>query len=505
MKISIRNESMFRSFPILIVIAAMNIALPVKTAGAEEREEMSVPPGFHRMSNGDIMVEDPAIAIAPEGYQISSNGILEKESSTGTKADSVSDNTLSASSEIEEIPPGFHRMPNGDIMANNPSKAVAPPGYRLTDGGILKRTDDNLPDMAPAAKVAAAATIDDFGGKIPPGYHKMPDGTVMANNPTKAVAPEGYHLMPDGTLMANGTSMDHSQHSHGGGGMWMAEYKYEHMEMDCCLDTTNKVSPQQVINDYGYMMSPTDMTMDMHMFMVMYHTTRYMVMLMAHYMSNEMGMTQYDSGTNTYLDSTMTSSGIADTILTVQAPWRYNLGFTVGMSFPTGSIDESGPMGAGNSGDFRYPYGMQLGSGTYDVILGADYEDSKDKLAWGAKYEYTLRTGTNSNDYTLGDKSILDGWARWNFTNTFNAEANLTFMEIGKITGADPALNPNMSPAADADNYGGRRIDLGVAVKYETPNMTSIGAEFSMPVYQNLYGPQMEVEWIAGFKFGFMF
>jgi len=495
-----RNPIPYGHVFLAFVISATGLLLNVGSAGADE---MAVPPGFQRLSNGNIQVEDPAIAMPPPGYYISSIGILQKEENSGANSDSTA-NTMTASSEIEEIPPEYHRMSNGDIMANNPSKAVAPDGYRLTEGGILKRLDDDLPDLAPATIVVAAATIDDFGGQIPPGYHTMPDGTVMANNPSKAKAPEGYHLMPDGTLMADGASADHSKHSgHGAGGMLMAEYKFERMEMSCCLDTTNEVSPEEVINRYGYSMSPTDMTMDMHMFMLMYHTSKYMVMLMAHYMSNEMGMLEQSGGN--YFSSTMKTSGIADTILTVQAPWRYNLGFTVGMSFPTGSIDESGLMGVNGTQDVKYPYGMQLGSGTYDVILGFDYEDSRDKLAWGAEYEYTLRTGTNDNEYTLGDKSILDGWVRWNFTNTVNGEANLQFREIGKISGADPDLNPGMSPATDATNYGGRRIDLGVAIKYETPQMTSFGAEFTMPVYQNLYGPQMQVDWIAGLTFGYMF
>jgi len=502
MMYSTRSNSPFRILPRTFSTLVVGILLNINVTIAGE---MDIPPGFERSPGGDIMVEDPAIAVAPPGYRISSNGVLEKEQAGTANSDDAMVKTMTASSEVEEIPPGFHRMPNGDIMANSPSTAVAPDGFRLTEGGILKKLDDDSPDAAPVAAVVAAATVDDFGGEIPPGYHRMPDGTLMANSPSKAEAPDGYHLMPDGTLMANGTSVDHSMHSHGGGGMWMAEYKFEHMEMKCCLDTTNEVSPEQVINDYGYLMSPTDMTMDMHMFMVMYHTSKYMVMLMAHYMSNEMGMIEPGTVANTYDSSTMKSSGIGDTILTVQAPWRYNLGFTAGMSFPTGSIDERGPMGVTGTGDFRYPYGMQLGSGTYDVILGMDYEDSRDKLAWGADFEYTLRTGTNDNDYTLGDKAILDGWVRWKFTNTIDGKANLQYRETGKISGADPELNPQMSPATDANNYGGRRIDLGFAIKYETPRMTSVGAEVSTPIYQNLYGPQMFVEWIAGIKFGFMF
>jgi len=411
-----------------------------------------------------------------------------------------------ASAEEQAVPPGLHRMPNGDIIANNPSKVEAPAGYLLTKGGILKKLDDGSKGLL---TVAAAATVDDFGGEIPPGYHRMPDGTLMANSPSKAKAPEGYHLMPDGTLMADGSTTEHSAHSQRGGGMWMMEYKYERMYMNGLLDTTTEVTPEEIVDSggqYGYSMSPTDMTMDMHMLMLMYHSTKYMVMVMAHYMSNDMGMLSNDGTT-----STMESSGMGDTIVSVEVPWRrLNLDFTLGASLPTGSIDERGPMRhtADNlEQDVKYPYGMQLGSGTYDVILGVGYEGSRGKLGWGVDYEYTLRTGTNDNEYTLGDKSILDGRLGWNFTNTVNGKINLQYREVGQISGSDPELdeNINMSPAADADNYGGRRLDLGIALKYETPQMTSVGAEFTMPVYQNLFGPQMKMEWIAGIKFGYMF
>ncbi len=502
MKYSARSKYPFTFFSLVPVTFLMAMLFCMKPAAAGE---MEIPPGFHRMPNGEIMVEDPTIAIAPPGYRISKNGILEKEDAGAAESAGAVAEEKIADSGIEEIPPGFHRMPNGDIMANDPSNAVAPPGYHLTDGGVLKKLEDDSPGAAPATAVVSAATVDDFGGEIPPGFHRMPDGTLMANNPSKAVAPEGYHLMPDGTLMAQGGSTEHSRHSHRGGGMWMAEYQFERMYMDGLLDTTTEVTPEEVVDPagkYGYLMSPTDMTMDMHMFMLMYHTTQYMVMAMAHYMSNDMGMLSRDGTT-----STMTNSGIGDTIVTFEAPWRYSLGYTIGVSLPTGSIDEHGPMQhtATVNTDTKYPYSMQLGSGTYDFILGIGYEDSRDKLAWGADYEYTLRTGTNDNDYTLGDKSILDGWVRWTFSSTITGTANLTFMEVGRISGADPELDPAMSPEMDASNYGGRRLDLGVAVKYETPQMTSVGAEFAMPVYQDLFGPQMKTEWIAGLKFGYMF
>jgi len=507
------------------------------TAVAEELED--IPPGFYKMENGEILVDDPTIAIAPPGYRINVEGKLVKEGVEVPKLKSVEKEPLpiedpaknqTASSEpptevpmaeeiprVEEgeekmeIPPGFHRMPNGDIMANNPSRATAPEGYRLTEGGILRKIGepdptDNLPEMQPTAK---AATIDDFGGVLPPGYHKMPDGTVMANSPSRAVAPDGYHLMPDGTLMPNGSApMEHSEHSgHGGhgAGMLMADYVYESMYMKDYLDTTDKVTPEELVDNtgaYRYGMTGTDMTMDMHMFMLMYHTRTYMVMLMLHYMSMEMGMLT-DDGTR----STMKTSGIADTILTFQQTWQYNIGYTVGISIPTGSIDEHGLMthSATLTEDTKYPYAMQLGSGTYDLIFGLDYQNTRGDMTWGVDWQYTLRTGTNDNDYTLGDKSIVDGWIGISHTSTVSSKLKMKWIEVGQIDGADPELIPTMSPAANADNYGGRRLDAVAEIKYENDQMTSLGAELAVPVYQNLFGPQMATQWIVGLKFGYMF
>jgi hypothetical protein len=148
---------------------------------------------------------------------------------------------------------------------------------------------------------------------------------------------------------------------------------------------------------------------------------------------------------------------------------------------------------------------MQLGSGTYDLIIGLDYQKSRGKFTWGADWQYTLRTGTNDNDYTLGDKSIVDGWVSYMHTSTITSRGKLEWMEIGQIDGADPELVPTMSPAANAANYGGRRLDIIGSVKYETPQMTSVAVELTLPAYQNLFGPQMQTEWIVGLKFGYMF
>ena len=479
----------------LVLVAVVSMIFHTYPASADD-----VPEGFRRMPDGSLTAVSGSNTTLPSNYQLTEDGEVRKVD----EAPASGDSSMMASSEITEVPPGFHRMPNGDIMANNPSKAKAPPGYRLTAGGILVKTEEG----APESETTAASEISD----VPPGFHRMPNGDIMANNPSTAVAPEGYHLMPNGVLMPNSPESSNASKAHEhhhGGGMWMVDYLYQRMYMDGMLDGTREVSAEEAVlpeddgGEYGFMMAPTNMTMDMHMLMLMYHARDYMFMVMAHYMFNEMEMLSFD-GTK----STMKTSGFGDTKLTAQIRGPVKLFFDVGLSVPTGSIDERGPMT--HFKDFtqenaKYPYGMQLGSGTWDIIQGITYKNSTQKLGWGAKYEYTGRIHKNENDYKLGDLLKLEGWFTLNHTSTMGTTFKLNYRTQGQIEGADPELDPEMSPTMDPLNYGGNRLDLGVKFKYENRRMASVNAELLVPVYQDLYGPQMKTEWILGLGFGFMF
>jgi len=411
-----------------------------------------------------------------------------------------------------EVPPGFHKMPDGKIMANDPSTSVAPPGYYLRRNGTLIKLDDDI------ELVNEQEILELKPDEVPPGFHKMPNGTLMANDPATAIAPPGYHLMPNGVLMSNsGGGGDHSGHhghhghgGHHGAGMWMFDYKFSHMYMDGMQDSGNDISLTELTDqngDYGYMMAPDGMTMQMHMLMAMYGVTdKSMLMLMLHYMDNEMGMYSFD-GTK----STMKTSGIADTVVSAMFQGPHKMTFNVGISLPTGGIEHEGPMThfAGNTEqNVRYPYGMQMGSGSYELKQGISYQDASGKIGWGGSYEYTARLNTNENDYKLGNVLLFDGWARWNFSNFANATSKLAYRSQEQIKGFDPEIdkNKNMSPAADATAYGGTRIDVSAALKFHSKDqMYSATLEFIIPVYQNLWGPQMETKWIAGLQLGLMF
>ncbi len=461
-----------------------------------------VPPGFKRQKNGSIIVVDPLVAVAPPGYKINARGVLVKDRVDPAAATVQSMQKETPRSKVSPAPPVAKSeaiaVPGSVVAA---SDAAAPAAVPPAESVSIK---DILAAQAVEQETRAAAAAEE---EIPPGFHRMADGTLMANQRDTAVAPPGYHLMSDGTLMRNGGG-DEASGSHSHGGMWMLDYKFEYTQMNDMLDTTTKVTAEEVIlptssgGKYGFMMAPTDMSMQMHMFMLMYHGDKFMGMVMAHYMSMEMGMLASD-GTK----STMKTSGIGDTIVSAAFPGPFHLNFDVGVSIPTGSIDERGPMqhsATFTDPDSKYPYSMQLGSGTYDLIQGIRYEDASDAFGWGAGYQYKGRFQKNDNDYKLGDEIRVNTWLRWSFMANYSVTGKLQWLSIGQIEGEDKELNAAMSPDMDAEATGGRRLDLGVAVRYETDSMTSVTLEFAKPLYQNLWGPQMKTDWIFGLGVGIM-
>jgi hypothetical protein len=197
---------------------------------------------------------------------------------------------------------------------------------------------------------------------------------------------------------------------------------------------------------------------------------------------------------------TTESSGIGDVKLAAlyglyARPGR-DLIFNFAISAPTGSIDETDdtPMMT----DAHLPYPMQLGSGTWDIIPGLTWVQLYDSWSWGAQGLYTLRTGTNDNGYTLGNKLNLSAWVAKKVAESTSLSFRLNGLDWGNIDGTDNNLMllPGMVPTADPNLRGGTRIDALVGINFVTPGLKSLrlAAEAGAPVYQNLDGPQLETD-----------
>lgn len=300
-----------------------------------------------------------------------------------------------------------------------------------------------------------------------------------------------------------GVMGNHTHHK----GMLMLSYRYKYMSMNGNRIGTNRVSNQRVLEDF--MVTPTDMTMQMHMFGLMYSPTDYITL---------MGMVPYVKKSMNHLTRMGTrfkteSDGIGDIkftgLIKIFDNYRQRVHLNAGMSFPTGSIDkkDSTPMGPNQ----QLPYPMQLGSGTFDLLPGITYLGQHNNLSWGSQVSGTIRLGENDRDYTLGDALDITAWGAWDWYNWISTSARMDWQFWGNIDGADPALNPTVVPTADPNLRGGNRLDLLFGLNFYVPEGPRfikgqrLAIEMGFPIYQDLDGPQLETDFIltAGWQYEF--
>lgn len=326
----------------------------------------------------------------------------------------------------------------------------------------------------------------------------------------------------------------HIHHAHGEGG-FMFEYKFMRMEMDGLLSGSDSIGTRDISGatmgmpptnnmTTPYMMSPTAMTMDMHMIMAMYGVSeKVSIMGMLHYLSNDMDMVMHMYNPMgayvTDMTGSMDTSGVGDTRFDVMYAVDKSLTASLGVSLPTGSIDEKvtmtmtglNPMGVPmtpvTNGPMQGPYAMQLGSGTIDLVPAVTYSQNIGMWNWGGQASYTLRTGENDNDYTLGDKLEITAWSKYAVQPNVTLSGRINIMDWGDIDGADSkisAMMTRMTPTNDAANSGGSRIDLLVGVSGHFNKYHMLSLELGVPIQQDLDGVQMETDTLFSIGYQYM-
>lgn len=309
-----------------------------------------------------------------------------------------------------------------------------------------------------------------------------------------------YSLAKDNEHLHNHTEHAYApvgvmgEHPHSKGD-WMFTYSYNTMEMKNNLLGTSEVSTSQVLADF--MVSPTSMTMQMHMFGLMYGVSeKFMLMGMMPY-----SLISMDHVNRTGTDFTTRSEGIGDFKLsgtyTFYERGNRRVLLNFGVNLPTGSIDERDDTPAGE--DQKLPYPMQLGSGTYDFPAGFTYTNQRGPWSWGGQAKATIRTGENDNSYRLGNEYGLTAWSVRKVNSYINGSLRIDGKSWGNIEGSDPELNPMMVPTSRTDLRGGKRIDLLIGIDFisskGTLNGNRLGIEAGFPVYQNLNGPQLAADY----------
>jgi hypothetical protein len=302
-------------------------------------------------------------------------------------------------------------------------------------------------------------------------------------------------------------------HTHGKGG-WMLSYRYMNMQMDGMRSGTNRVPASEVFAD-NYAVTPENMTMQMHMLGVMYAPTEKLtLMLMANYIDTTMDhlvnpavAPMINSGES---DFTTESSGLGD--VKISTLYRFYLEenrkahFGLGLSLPTGSIDEKDDTPAmGGRQRQQLPASMQLGSGTFDLLPSLTYVQQFEDWSWGAQASGVIRLESeNDNDYCLGHKFELLGWAGYNLTDWIGLNGGLSYGYAGELKGDQkdvgimaPGMRRSVTTAF-GENYGGERLDVifGVSLLKPTGWLEGhrLALDLRLPLWQDLNGYQLETD-----------
>ena len=300
-------------------------------------------------------------------------------------------------------------------------------------------------------------------------------------------------------------------------GEFMFSYRYMFMNMDGMLNGSNDIS-NAAISDRGYAVTPTEMTMQMHMLGAMYAPTdNITLMAMTSYKANDMDLIIIGNGT-TFNTS---SSGIGDSkigaLVKLVNKNNHKVHANLGLSIPTGSVNERDDIPVLQNSLLAYP--MQTGTGTWDPSFGLTYTSHIGQIGWGAQTMFTFPIGDNDKGYTVGEKAEATLWGSYQAAHFVSFSTRLKFMQTGAIQGsADELVNSvtagngnsiilsNFMPLFSTENSGRTQLDFSIGSNVVLDDVTEglrFGIELGLPVYQDVNGVQMKNEFMGtiGFQY----
>lgn len=286
-----------------------------------------------------------------------------------------------------------------------------------------------------------------------------------------------------------------AEHTHEAGEI-MASYRYMIMNMVGMRNGTDSLTAEQVFAQ-GFPVSPTKMSMEMHMVGLMFAPTdNITLMLMANLLSIEMEhVTRAGSPPRRLRGERFTTSSEdwGDTqlaaLIKIYDQNRQRAHLNLGISAPTGTVDaqDPGPL----------PYPMQTGSGTWDLIAGATWlgQDASGLWSYGAQGIGTIRLGENEEDYTLGDGVDATIWLARKLSDRLSLSGRIGWAWNDEIDGADARLNQRLVPTAAPGNFGRQRLDASLGVNWYGKNGHRLAVEAGIPMYEDISGPLLETDY----------
>lgn len=385
--------------------------------------------------------------------------------------------------------------------------------------------------MLGLARCAMALALLACGGRAWAQADGMDTGTSSVPTLTPSAASRDTELGVGGMSMAmpagRGTApADVPGASMVPAGKLMIGYSYMNMAMADNYIGDSVVSPQTIVTSVpsamtmmngmkeNYRIVPSSMDTQMQMLHAMYGVTDWLnLMAMLTYEQKTMRMTTFAgaAGTRILGTSNARTSGLGDTV--IGSLWRLyqdpdnHVHFNFGLSLPTGSTTQTVTMlsPAGKLMTMRASYGMQLGTGTVDLLPGLTYTGQFQAWSWGAAYRGRFPLDYNAEGYRYGVLTELTGWGGYSWIPGVTATAQIEGSVQGRIGGADPSITGLMQ-GANPDFYGGTQLSLLGGVEIAGSRFGLPGTQLSVvaggPVYQNLNGPQLGRSWQAGVTLG---
>lgn len=284
---------------------------------------------------------------------------------------------------------------------------------------------------------------------------------------------------------------------------WQANFLYKHSKQDGYLKGSKSISNDEVLfdgneprTDDNYPILPTVIKQEAYIANVSYFFNADQSLSVS--LPYIIQSTDHDSIVPNYDEFNISSDGIGDITVNYSAlvkNWGEDkLTFSIGVSIPSGSIDEEGdtPRAAG---DQQLPYTMQLGSGTWDLPVGLSYSKDGDGYSWGANAFAKVRVGDNDRDYRLGNRFAASIWKKWYVNSSITPLVKVVFQDWGGITGQDNEItipNPTFPyPAGitNPKNYGGQKVNIILGGDIFIASQ-AFSVEIGTPIYQHLNGIQ---------------
>ena len=304
-----------------------------------------------------------------------------------------------------------------------------------------------------------------------------------------------------------------ADHTHEAGEV-MLSYRWMYMSMDGHRAGNDELSTQQVF-DRGFGAAALEMEMQMHMIGAMFAPTDWLTFMgMTNYVEKDMTLRAnphahghghgHGAHTGTVGHSSTgwgdpTVGALVKIFDSAGQRAHLNLMFTL----PTAEVD-------GKQGGEFLPYGMQLGSGTWDFKPGITYLGQAGNLSWGAQVGGTIRLeDENDSGFAYGDGVNATPWLAYRLTDNLSASGRVNYTWQDEIEGHYNGPHGHMAPPHFQENYGGHVLEGGVGLNWYFTNGFLKGhrlaAEVLLPIYQDLNGVGMNRDYsvVVGWQVAF--